>query len=68
MRPVEEEPKARVAFLAPSSGSEARAFLQERLGALGRVYAILAVAFLVAENMALALLARNWIASSARCR
>jgi len=62
MRPAEEEPKARVAFLAPSSGSEARAFLQERLGVLGRVWALLAVAFLVAENMALALVARSWTA------
>jgi serine/threonine-protein kinase len=63
MRPAEDEPKARVAFQAPSSGSEARAFLQERLGVLGRVWALLAVAFLVAENMALAVLARNWTAS-----
>ena len=62
MRPAEDEPKARVAFQAPSSGSEARAFLQERLGVLGRVYALLAVAFLVAENVALALLARSWTA------
>jgi hypothetical protein len=37
MRTAEDEPKARVAFLAPSSGGEARAFLQERLGVLGRV-------------------------------
>ncbi len=63
MPPAEDEPKARVAFLAPSSGSEARAFLQERLGFLGRVYALLAVAFLVVENMALALLARSWAVS-----
>src|SRR3990172_1615628 len=62
MRPAEEEPKARVAFQAPSSGGEARAFLQERLGVLGRVYALLAVAFLVVENMALAVLAQSWTA------
>jgi hypothetical protein len=32
VRAPEDEPQSRVAFLAPSSGSEARAFLQERLG------------------------------------
>jgi hypothetical protein len=41
MRPPEDEPRTRVAFLAPASGSEARAFLQERLSLLGRVWALL---------------------------
>ncbi len=42
MPPGEKELQARVAFLPPSSGNEARAFLQERLALLGRVYALLA--------------------------
>jgi serine/threonine-protein kinase len=48
---------ARVAFPAPSSDSEARAFLQERLALLGRVYALLALVFLALEQLALAMLA-----------
>ncbi|HEY8231029.1 MAG TPA: serine/threonine-protein kinase [Vicinamibacteria bacterium] len=56
MPSAEDEPKARVAFLAPSNGSEARAFLQERLALLGRAYALLALGFLALEQAALALL------------
>jgi serine/threonine-protein kinase len=56
MPPAEKELQARVAFLAPSSSSEARAFLQERLALLGRAYALLTLGFLVLEQAALALL------------
>ena len=56
MPPAEKELQARVAFLAPSSGSEARAFLQERLALLGRAYALLSLGFLALEQTALALL------------
>jgi len=50
------EPLARVAFPAPSSDAEARAFLQERLALLGRVFAWLSLGFLLAEIAALSLL------------
>jgi hypothetical protein len=62
MRPDGDEPRTRVAFLAPSSGGEARAFLQGRLSGLGRVWALLAVAFLLAENVALSVLSGRWTA------
>ena len=64
MRPPEDEPKARVAFPARSSDSEARAFLQERLGLLGRVYALLAIGFLVLEQMTLVVLSPRASAAS----
>ena len=56
MPAAEKELPARVAFLAPSSSNEARAFLQERLALLGRAYALLSIGFLALEQAALALL------------
>jgi serine/threonine-protein kinase len=56
MPPADGAPLARVGFPAPASDSEARGLLQERLALLGRVYALLALAFLGLEQLALALL------------